>query len=151
MTGHVTTVDLTPGFYRNIDSSVRYADATSLPFPDNSFDVLIANHVLEHIPEDAKAMKEMFRVLRNHGFAILQVPYSETLPTTIEEPFIDDPVRQAALYGQKDHVRIYSKTDYIHRLRQAGFHVDPLSPETLAPFRIYAIQENESVFLCHKK
>ena len=148
---HVTTVDLTPGFYRNIDSAVRYADATGLPFPDNSFDVLIANHVLEHIPEDAKAMKEMFRVLRSNGFAILQVPYSETLPTTIEEPFIKDPARQAALYGQKDHVRIYSKTDYIHRLRQAGFQVNTLSPETLSPFRIYAIQENECAFLCRKQ
>ena len=147
----VTTVDLTPGFYRNIDSSVCYADATNLPFANNSFDILIANHVLEHIPEDEKAMKEMYRVLCNNGVAILQVPYSETLPTTIEEPFINDPARQAALYGQKDHVRIYSKTDYIQRLRHAGFNVTPLSPETLAPFRIYAIQENECVFLCHKQ
>lgn len=149
--GAVTTVDLTPGFYRNIDSSVRYADATSLPFADGSFDLLIANHILEHIPEDQTAMKEMYRVLAIGGFAILQVPYSETLNTTIEDPFINDPVRQAALFGQKDHVRIYSKADYIRRLQQAGFEVSVLSPEALAPFRIYAIQENECVFLCHKR
>lgn len=146
----ITTVDLTPGFYRSIDSSVRYADATSLPFADGSFDLLIANHVLEHIPEDLKAMKELYRVLDTTGFAILQVPYSETLKTTIEEPFINDPVRQAALYGQKDHVRIYSKADYIQRLQHAGFQVNVLTAEALAPFRIYAIQENECVFLCYK-
>jgi hypothetical protein len=150
-TAAVTTVDLTPGFYRNIDSSVRYADATSLPFADGSFDLLLANHVLEHIPEDRTAMKEMYRVLDKKGCAILQVPYSETLSTTIEDPLINDPARQAALYGQKDHVRIYSKADYIQRLQHAGFQVEVLTPATLAPFRIYAIQENECVFLCHKQ
>ena len=147
----VTTVDLAPGFYHNIDSSVKYADATSLPFADGSFDLVIANHILEHIPEDKVAMKEMYRVLTNNGLAILQVPYSETLIATIEDPLINDPVRQAALYGQKDHVRIYSKADYIKRLQNTGFQVDVLTPEVLAPFRIYAIQENECVFLCYKR
>jgi len=149
-TATVTTIDLSPGFYRNIDSSVRYADATSLPFDDGSFDMLIANHVLEHIPEDWKAMKEIHRVLAKGGCAILQVPYSETLPATIEEPCINDPARQAALYGQKDHVRIYSKADYIQRLHHAGFLIKVLTPETLISFRLFAIQENECVFLCSK-
>ncbi len=150
-TAHVTTVDITPGFYRNIDNSIRYADATNLPFAAGSFDILIANHILEHIPEDIKAMKEMFRVLDANGLAILQVPYSETLPAILEDPNINDPARQAALYGQKDHVRIYTKAGYIQCLRQAGFHVNILTPEVLAPFRIHAIQENESVFLCSKR
>lgn len=96
-------------------------------------------------------MKEMYRVLNDKGLAILQVPYSETLDTTIEEPDINDPIRQAALYGQKDHVRIYAKNDYMQRLQKAGFHVDVLTPETLSSFRIHAIQENESVFLCSKQ
>jgi len=147
----VITIDITPGFYRNIDKNIRQADATSLPFADGVFDILIANHILEHIPEDQTAMKEMYRVLNDKGLAILQVPYSETLDTTIEEPNINDPIRQAALYGQKDHVRIYVKNDYIQRLQKAGFHVNVLTPETLAPFRIHAIQENESVFLCYKQ
>ena len=147
----VTTADITPGFYRNIDKNIRLADATNLPFADSAFDLLIANHILEHIPEDQTAMKEMHRVLNDKGLAILQVPYSETLDTPIEEPNINDPIRQAALYGQKDHVRIYAKNDYIQRLQKAGFHVNVLTPETLASFRIYAIQENESVFLCSKQ
>jgi hypothetical protein len=95
-------------------------------------------------------MKEMYRVLNAKGLAILQVPYSETLSTTLEDRTINDPSRQAALYGQKDHVRIYAKSDYIQRLQQAGFKVTVLTPEVFIPFRIYAIQENESVFLCSK-
>jgi SAM-dependent methyltransferase len=147
----VTTADITPSFYRNIDKNILQADATNLPFGDGAFDLLIANHILEHIPEDQAAMKEMYRVLNDKGLAILQVPYSETLDTTLEEPDIKDPIRQAAQYGQKDHVRIYAKNDYIQRLRKAGFHVNVLTPERLAPFRIHAIQENESVFLCSKQ
>ncbi|MBS1660270.1 MAG: methyltransferase domain-containing protein [Bacteroidetes bacterium] len=149
-TAFVTTADITPGFYRHIDPNIQQADATRLPYPDESYDILIANHILEHIPEDTTAMRELFRVLNKKGLAILQVPYSEKIIKTIEEPNIDDPVRQAALFGQKDHVRIYAKEDYIKRLQQAGFNVRILSPETLAPFRIHAIQENESVFLCDK-
>ncbi|HLZ87509.1 MAG TPA: methyltransferase domain-containing protein, partial [Puia sp.] len=146
----VTTVDTAPRFYTSIDPQIRYADATKLPFEDNSFHLVIANHILEHIPEDQKAMREIHRVLTAQGVAILQVPYSTTLTGTIEEPFIDDPKRQAALYGQKDHVRIYALNDYLRRLKTAGFNVRVLSPEDLIPFRPHAIQPNESVFLCYK-
>lgn len=146
----MTTVDIAPGFYMNIDSSIKYADATQLPFADGSFSLIIANHILEHIPEDSKAIKEMWRVLKNDGVALLQVPYSATLPTTMEEPYINDPARQAALYGKKDHVRIYAMKDYINRLEKAGFRVSVLTPEALVSFRAHAIQEDESVFLCYK-
>ena len=146
----VTTVDLAPGFYRDIDSQITFADATNLSFPDNSFDIVIANHILEHIPDDKKAMREIYRVLRPQGVAILQVPYSETLSTTIEEPDVADPHRQAARFGQKDHVRIYALRDYVQRLEAAGFGVRLLDPKTLAVFRTYAIQENETVILYHR-
>ena len=95
-------------------------------------------------------MKEMHRVLKAKGLAILQVPYSETIPQTLEQPNINDPVKQAALFGQKDHVRIYSKTDYVDRLQNAGFIVNILTPDHLKKYRNYAIQEKESVFLCSK-
>jgi SAM-dependent methyltransferase len=147
----VSTVDIAPGFYRNIDAAITYADATRLAWEDKTVDLVIANHILEHIPEDQIAMKEICRVLKNDGVAILQVPYSPTLPHTIEDPFIDDPARQAALYGQKDHVRIYALKDYIHRLEQAGFRVRVLTPEDLSPFLIHAIQPGEAVFLGYKK
>lgn len=147
----VTTADTAPRFYTSIDPHIRYADATRLTFDDNSFDLLIANHILEHIPDDKKAMREMHRVLVPNGIAILQVPYSQILRDTLEEPSIDDPKRQAALFGQQDHVRIYAFDDYLRRLKAAGFTVRVLTPEDLAGFRIFATQPTESVFLCYKR
>jgi len=146
----VTTVDIIPGFYKNIDSAISYADATALRFPDNSFDVIIANHILEHIPEDIKAMTEMQRVLKEDGVAILQVPYSTILQTTIEEPSINDPARQQQLFGQKDHVRIYAFDDYIQRLTSAGFSVKILPAESFGTYKQYAIQEGEHLILGYK-
>ncbi|HEY4111319.1 methyltransferase domain-containing protein [Puia sp.] len=146
----ITTVDTAPRFYTRIDPTIRYADATRLPFNNHSFDLVIANHILEHIPEDQMAMHEIHRVLAPEGIAILQVPYSPTLPATLEDPEIDDPGRQAALYGQQDHVRIYAFADYLRRLAKAGFNVHVLNPEDLAEFRIYATQPTESVFLCYQ-
>lgn len=147
----VITADTAPCFYTSIDPQIRHADATKLEFSDNSFDLLIANHILEHIPDDRQAMREMHRVLTPNGAAILQVPYSQTLPDTIEELSINDPKRQAALFGQRDHVRIYAFDDYLRRLKAAGFTVRVLTPEDLAGFRIYATQPAESVFLCYKR
>ena len=112
--------------------------------------MIIANHILEHIPEDIKAIKEMFRVLKNGGMAILQVPYSQKLATTIEDPFISDPHKQEQLYGQKDHVRIYALADYLSRLKIGGFEVKVLQSETLDQFKANAIQNKENVILCYK-
>jgi SAM-dependent methyltransferase len=150
MQAAVTTVDVAPGFYRDIDPRVAFADATKLSFADGSFDVVIANHILEHIPDDKKAMREIYRVLGPQGVALLQVPYSETLAVTIEEPGISDPEQQAARFGQRDHVRIYALSDYVQRLEAAGFRVRLLGPAVLAVFRGYAIQENETVVLCYR-
>jgi SAM-dependent methyltransferase len=146
----ITTVDITPGFYRYIDANIIYADATRLPFADATADIVIANHILEHIPEDLEALKEIFRVLTPGGVAILQVPYSPTIPFTFEDPAINDPQQQAKRFGQKDHVRIYALDDYIRRLESAGFQVHQLTPADLSPFRIHAIQPDEIVFLGYK-
>ena len=146
----VTTADITPGFYKNIDRSILQADATKLPFSDETFDVVIANHILEHIPEDIRALKEFNRVLKKGGFAILQVPYSEKLKTTIEDPLINNPKLQERLYGQKDHVRIYALENYLERLRIANFHNNVLTGDLLKQFAVYAIQDKECVILGYK-
>jgi SAM-dependent methyltransferase len=146
----IKTVDSMPGFYKNIDPNISYADATDLTFPDESFDLVIANHIMEHIPEDEKAMRELFRVTKKGGSAILQVPYSHKLEHTIEDPKIRDPKEQERLYGQRDHVRIYAFDDYKNRLTRAGFSLQVLTPDELTEYRRHAIQVNESVFLCHK-
>lgn len=150
-TAEVSTVDIEPGFYRRIDRAVRFADATRLSFATGSFDVVVANHILEHIPDDAAAMKEILRVLTPAGVAILQVPFSDTLPATLEDPSVNDPAERARRFGQRDHVRIYALHDYLHRLGNAGFRVWLLGPEELAPFRCFAIQEKEVVILGYKQ
>ena len=146
----VTTIDLEPGFYKTIDPTIAQGDATQLHFPDEQFDIIIANHILEHIPDDEKAMKEIFRVLKRNGVAILQAPWSTNLPTTIEDRSIADPLQQAILFGQKDHVRIYTLPDYTSRLRRAGFTVNCIAPAELAQFQQHAIQEGEPVVLGYK-
>ncbi|HTL10313.1 MAG TPA: methyltransferase domain-containing protein [Chitinophagaceae bacterium] len=146
----VTTADLLPGFYKGIDKNVQQADATQLLQADNSFDVIVANHILEHIPNDTQAMQEMYRVLKPGGFAVLQVPFSETLHQTIEDPGIHDPVLQERRFGQHDHVRIYALNDYIARLQSAGFTVRLLTAAYLQQYATYAIQENECVIAGYK-
>jgi SAM-dependent methyltransferase len=146
----VITVDISPGFYKTTDPAITYADATGLHFEDKSFGIVVANHILEHIPDDLKAMSEIYRVLKNGGVAILQAPWSEALPATIEEPFITDPQKQAKLYGQKDHVRIYTLNDYIKRLHSVGFDIKLIPCDSLKQFRIHAIQEREPAVLAYK-
>ena len=146
----VVTADLVPGFYINIDKQINKEDATAFSFADQSFDVVIANHVLEHIPDDLKAMSEIYRILKKGGVAILQVPYSETISQTIEEPLIDNPARQSELFGQKDHVRIYQLNDYICRLEQSGLIVSKIIYKELSEFHQHAIQLDET-FLEIKK
>jgi SAM-dependent methyltransferase len=96
-------------------------DILRLPFPENSFDVVLCNHVLEHIPDDAQAMRELSRVLKPGGWGILQVPLDPSRDT-FEDLSIVDPDERTRLFGQEDHVRMYGK-DYKTRLEKAGLSV----------------------------
>ncbi len=99
------------------------ADICNLPFNDNQFDVILCNHVLEHIPDDTKAMKELYRVLKPSGMAILQIPQDLTREITFEDDTITDKKERAKIFGQYDHVRVYGR-DYFDKLRSIGFKVD---------------------------
>jgi SAM-dependent methyltransferase len=99
------------------------ADICKLPFADNEFDFILCNHVLEHIPDDYKAMQEVYRVLKPGGTAILQIPLENDRNLTFEDNAITDPKERARLFGQYDHVRVYGM-DYFERLEQAGFTVN---------------------------
>jgi ubiquinone/menaquinone biosynthesis C-methylase UbiE len=112
--------------------------------------MVIGNHIMEHIPNDRLAMREIYRVLQKGGIAVLQVPFSESIPNTLEEPNINDPHLQSALFGQKDHVRIYALNDYLHRLQEAGFHTQYLSYDSLSDFYQYAIQPQEGFIVITK-
>lgn len=99
------------------------ADICDLPFGDNSFDVILCNHVLEHIPDDTKAMHELYRILKPGGWGIFQVPQELNRDSTLEDNTVTDEKDRARIFGQYDHVRIYGK-DYFDRLRNAGFKVE---------------------------
>lgn len=125
-------------------------DVTAIPFRDGSFDVILCNHVLEHVAEDRQAMRELRRVLRPGGWAIMQVPIKGD--TTLEDPAITSPEARTLHYGQDDHVRQYG-LDYEERLRAAGFIVDrkPLARQfSAAERRRYGLMDDEDLYCCTK-
>ena len=146
----IITADYFPDRYKHIDRKIIFADITKLHFSDNEFDIIIANHILEHIPDDKVAMKELYRILKPTGQAILQIPYSVTIETTLEDPSVTDPKKKSALFGQYDHVRIYSMNDYIHRLKEVAFSVDLIGSQQLQKYKQNALQLGETFFIIRK-
>jgi SAM-dependent methyltransferase len=97
-------------------------DIHKIPFDQNSFDVVLCNHVLEHVRDDIRAINEIHRVLKPGGFAIMQVPFFAPVPdTTFEDPSITDKREREKIFGQDDHVRKYGK-DYITRISKGGLN-----------------------------
>jgi len=128
------------------------ADICNLPFEDNEFDFIICNHVLEHIPDDTKAMQELFRILKPGGTAILQVPYEANRKRTFEDDSITDPKERAKIFGQYDHVRVYGM-DYFEKLKSIGFNVDAVDyTNTLLKEDIerFSLAEGELIPVCRK-
>jgi SAM-dependent methyltransferase len=110
------------------------ADITAMPFEDASFDVVVVSHVLEHVADDAQAMREIRRVLTPDGRAFLQHPIDHARAVTYEDPSITDPESRSRAFGQWDHVRVYG-ADFPARLQAAGLAVqcvpyrDQVSPQ----------------------
>jgi len=129
------------------DTTVRL-DVTALPFADKCFDVIFCNHVLEHIPDDKRAMAELHRVLKPGGWAIMQVPIKGE--RTLEDSSIASPAARALQYGQADHVRQYG-LDYADRLRETGFTVERnnLAAELPSEDRQrFGLLPDEDLYLC---
>ncbi|MFT5749763.1 MAG: SAM-dependent methyltransferase [Ancylomarina sp.] len=114
-------LDYTTGDLESPIADVHF-DIQEIPFSDETYDVVICNHVLEHVDDDAKAMSEMYRILKPGGFAILQVPQNTDAEKTYEDPTITDPSEREMHFLQKDHVRLYG-LDYAERLSAVGFKV----------------------------
>jgi SAM-dependent methyltransferase len=116
-------------------------DITAIPFDAESFDLVICSHVLEHVMDDRKAMRELFRVLRPGGKALLLQPVHDELPMTIEDPTVTSPRERLQVFGQRDHVRIYGR-DFVPRLEEAGFavttvdYVTQLDPDVIARYSL---------------
>jgi len=102
------------------------ADICDLPFDDNAFDIILCNHVLEHIPDDTKAMQELYRILKPGGFGVFQIPQDLSREITFEDNTITNRKERAKIFGQYDHVRIYGR-DYFNKLRSVGFQVEEIN------------------------
>jgi len=105
------------------------ADITDLPFADNEFDIIFCNHVLEHIPDDQKAMQELYRIMKSGGWGIFQVPLDENRAETFQDDSITDPKERTRIFGQYDHVRVYGQ-DYFDKLKAVGFRVEKVDLTT---------------------
>lgn len=128
------------------------ADICDLPFKDGEFDLVFCNHVLEHIPDDTKAMHELYRVLKPGGMGIFQVPQEMDRAHTFEDDSITDPVERAKIFGQYDHVRVYGR-DYFDKLRSIGFEVTEIDyTKKIAPELVerYALMRGEILPVCTK-
>ncbi len=124
------------------------ADLQRLPFAENSFDVVICNHVLEHVENDAEAMAEIRRVLTPDGWAILMHPVDRTRTTTLDDGADRSPEERMELYGQEDHARLYG-IDFPARLREHGLDVveDRFSDELPSEIvRRYCLKGDHPIF-----
>jgi len=126
-------------------------DIHQMPFADNEFDVAFCNHVMEHVDDDIRAMKEIYRVLKPGGWAIIQVPFFHPVAAeTFEDSSITDPHQRESIFGQSDHVRLYGR-DYADRLRSAGFEVvedDFVNTLSLEKQKRYALPRGEIIHVC---
>lgn len=128
------------------------ADILDLPFYDNSFDIILCNHVLEHIEDDTKAMSELYRVLKPNGMGVFQIPQDLSLEKTYEDFSITSEEERMKHFGQYDHVRIYGK-DYFDRLRKVGFKVEEVNYSKTISVKLvdkYRLVKGEILPVCFK-
>ena len=125
-------------------------DITGISYPDSAFEVILCSHVLEHVPDDRKALQEFHRVLSPGGWAMIQIPISD--PVTFEDPTITDPEERLRLFGQRDHVRRYGP-DVRQRMQEAGFAVEEITTEEAASedeARRMGLMKGDRVYICRK-
>ena len=136
------------------DSETLRVDVTDILFENESFDIILCSHVLEHVPEDRLAMRELYRVLKPGGFAIVNVPIVMNLEHTYEDFSITSPEERVVHFGQDDHVRVYSKRDFVERLREAGFVVEEYvygdHLDVLPPAKTIGVSDSDVLYIARK-
>lgn len=135
------------------DKEIRRIDVTAIGFPEEYFDFIICNHVLEHVPKDDQAISELCRVLKRGKCAVIQVPFSRMLTKSFEDENINTDELRLRFYGHEDHVRVYGE-DLFSRLERAGFKVmlqkhSVLLPDLDAEF--YGVNPREDLILVKRR
>lgn len=135
-------------------SAMLKIDITDIKLEDNTFDCILCSHVLEHISDDRKAMRELYRILKPNGWAILQVPIMRE--KTFEDISIKSAEERLKYFGNRDHVRVYG-LDYKERLEDAGFTVkidsflSELNEKIISLFKLVPDGEQQGeIYLCSK-
>jgi SAM-dependent methyltransferase len=146
---------LNPDVYIQADlypdsNGIEKVDMQNIPYNDNTFDLIIANHVLEHVEDDSAALREIYRVLRHGGKALLQTPFSNLLEKTIDDPGISTVYLRTVINGQADHLRLYGR-DIFEKVESFGFTLydQPSNKELLASIdsNKYGINRHEPFML----
>ncbi|MBL7214141.1 MAG: methyltransferase domain-containing protein [Phycisphaerae bacterium] len=125
-------------------------DVTKIPFDNETFDVIYCSHVLEHVPDDRKAIREFYRVLKKDSWALILVPIN--VDRTIEDLSVTNPKERERLFGQHDHVRKYGP-DFIKRVKESGFHAEIVLPQDFLNtdrIRVCGIGKGTPLFKCNK-
>ncbi len=138
-------------FRTDVDDRVDITDMKA--YADNAFDCFICSHVLEHVPDDRRAMRELFRVLKPGGWGIAMAPIALGLTATIEDANLSDPGERVRRFGQDDHLRLYARHDFIGRLTQAGFGVSGLGYTHFGGevFVKFGITQSSVLYICRKQ
>lgn len=129
------------------------ADICNLPFEDNCFDVILCNHVLEHIEDDKKAMDELFRVMKKGGWGIFQIPLDRDRKHTLYDNSIVGKKERTKIFGQYDHIRLYG-LDFFNKLEDCGFEVEKIECTDVASkeeIDKYRLDEREIIPFVKKK
>ncbi len=134
-----------PGY--SYPAHVRNMNILDLPFSNNYFDIIICNHVLEHVKEDQRAISELHRVMKKGGTGIFQVPISANSNSTFEDFSIVETIKKQEIFGQADHVRIYGQ-DYPDILVKVGFQVNRINISK--KYKHFKLNMKEDLFIVTK-
>lgn len=143
--------------YRSVDLHMPgvddNADITDMKiYESGQFDIILCSHVLEHIPDDRKAMAELYRVLKPGGFAIIMVPIALNLDDDFENPECTTEADRWKYFGQNDHVRMYSKRGFVNKLEKTGFRIKQLGVDSFGEevFEKYGINLKSILYVLEK-
>ena len=138
---------ITTDFEGEFEASQKY-DITNIQLNDNSIDLIICYHILEHIEQDIQAMHELFRVLKDDGICYVQTPFKEG--TILEDKLVTTPEERLKRFGQTDHVRIYSPEGLKERLETSGFQTEIIEIEN-EPSNYYGLKTRDIILRCVKR